>query len=416
MQPNASANVPICRFCGAGLRHTFVDLGMSPPCETILERAQLNQMEAFYPLHVFVCDQCFLVQLQEYVTPESIFTEYAYFSSYSDSWLAHAKAYTKLTIDRFMLSSQSQIVELGSNDGYLLQYFVEAGIPVLGIEPAANVAKVAIAKGIPTLVKFFSAEFAEELERDGIQADLLLGNNVLAQVPDLRSFVKGMKTLLKPQGIITLEFPHLMRLIEENQFDTIYHEHFSYFSFLTVEKVLAEFGLTVFDVEELPTHGGSLRIYARHEQDYSRPITPRARELSKREENAGFMRLETYFPFAEKVKETKRRILEFLIRVKREGKSVAGYGAPGKGNTLLNYCGIRSDFLDYTVDRNPYKHGKFLAGTHIPVFDTGKIRETKPDYVLIMPWNLKKEISEQLSYVREWGGKLVVPIPEVEIY
>jgi SAM-dependent methyltransferase len=415
-EPNTSASLPACRFCGAGLRHTFVDLGMSPPCETILERAQLNQMEAFYPLHVFVCDQCFLVQLQEYVTPEDIFTEYAYFSSYSDSWLAHAKAYTKLMIERFELNAQSQIVELASNDGYLLQYFVEAGILVLGIEPAANVAKVAIAKGVRTLVKFFNAELAEELMRDGTQADLLVGNNVLAQVPDLRGFVKGMKTLLKPQGIITLEFPHLVRLIEENQFDTIYHEHFSYFSFLTVEKILAEFGLTVFDVEELPTHGGSLRIYARHEQDYSLPVTLRAQELAEREKKAGFKRLETYFSFAEKVKETKRKILDFLIRVKREGKSVAGYGAPGKGNTLLNYCGIRSDFLDYTVDRNPYKHGKFLCGTHIPVFDTGKIRETKPDYVLILPWNLKKEISEQLSYVREWGGKLVVVIPEVEIY
>jgi len=416
VQPNTSPNLGTCRFCGARLRHTFVDLGMSPLCEAILERAQLNQMEAFYPLHVFVCDQCFLVQLQEYVAPEDIFTEYAYFSSYSDSWLAHAKAYTKLMIERFKLNAQSQVVELASNDGYLLQYFVEAGMPVLGIEPAANVAKVAIAKSVPTLVKFFSAELAEELVRDGMQADLLVGNNVLAQVPDLRDFVKGMKTLLRPNGIITLEFPHLMRLIEENQFDTIYHEHFSYFSFLTVQRILAEFGLTVFDVEELPTHGGSLRIYARHEQEYSRPVTLRARELAEREEKAGFTRLETYFSFAEKVKETKRKILDFLIRVKREGKSVAGYGAPGKGNTLLNYCGIRSDFLDYTVDRNPYKHGKFLAGTHIPVFDTGRIRETKPDYVLILPWNLKKEISEQLSYVREWGGKLVVPIPELEIY
>ena len=415
-QPNTLRNLGTCRFCGTGLRHTFVDLGMSPPCETILERAQLNQMEAFYPLHVFVCDQCFLVQLQEYVAPEDIFTEYAYFSSYSDSWLAHAKAYAKLMIERSKLNAQSHIVELGSNDGYLLRYFVEAGIPVLGIEPAANVAKNAIARGVPTLVKFFSAELAEELARDGMQADLLIGNNVLAQVPDLRGFVKGMKILLRPNGIITLESPHLMRLIAENQFDTIYHEHFSYFSFLTVKKILAEFGLTVFEVDELPTHGGSLRIYARHEQDNSRPVTLSVQELEEREKKAGFTRLETYFSFAEKVKETKRKILDFLIQVKREEKSVVGYGAPGKGNTLLNYCGIRSDFLDYTVDRNPYKHGKFLAGTHIPVFDTGRIRKTKPDYVLILPWNLKKEISEQLSYVREWGGKLVVPIPEVEIY
>src|SRR6266480_1499701 len=290
-EPNTSTNLGTCRFCGTGLRHTFVDLGMSPPCETILERAQLNQMEAFYPLHVFVCDQCFLVQLREYVAPKDIFTEYAYFSSYSDSWLAHAKAYTKLMIERFKLNTQSQTVELASNDGYLLQYFVEAGIPVLGIEPAANVAKVAIAKGVRTLVKFFNAELAGELVRDGMQADLLVGNNVLAQVPDLRGFVKGMKTLLKPQGIITLEFPHLMRLIEENQFDTIYHEHFSYFSFLTVEKILAEFGLTVFDVEELPTHGGSLRIYARHEQDYSRSVSLRAQELVEGEKKAGYKRL-----------------------------------------------------------------------------------------------------------------------------
>lgn len=415
-ETSTSNDQATCRFCGAGLQHTFVDLGMSPPCETILERAQLNQMEAFYPLHVYVCDRCFLVQLEEYVTPENIFTEYAYFSSYSDSWLAHAKAYTRLMIERFKMNAQSQVVELASNDGYLLQYFVEAGIPVLGIEPAANVAKVASSKGVPTLVKFFGADLAEELTRNGMSADLVLGNNVLAQVPDLRSFVKGMKILLKSQGVITLEFPHLMRLMAENQFDTIYHEHFSYFSFLTVQKIMAEFGLTVFDVEELPSHGGSLRVYARHEANSSLAVTDRAREMRAREEKAGFNRLEAYFSFAEKVKETKRKILDFLIQAKREGKSVVGYGAPGKGNTLLNYCGIRTDFLDYTVDRNPYKHGKFLAGTHIPVFDTGKIRETKPDYVLILPWNLRKEISQQLAYVREWGAKLVVPIPEVEIF
>ena len=415
-ESNTSKSQGTCRFCGAKLQHTFVDLGMSPPCETILESSQLNQMEAFYPLHVFVCDICFLVQLEEYVTPENIFTEYAYFSSYSDSWLAHAKAYTKQMMERFDLNGQSQVVELASNDGYLLQYFAEAGVPVLGIEPAVNVAKVAISKGVPTLVKFFGAEMAEGLVHDGIQADLLLGNNVLAQVPDIRSFVKGMKILLKPNGVITLEFPHLMRLMEENQFDTIYHEHFSYFSFLTVEKIMAEFGLTVFDVEEIPSHGGSLRVYARHKENNSLPVSECARELAAREEKSGFKSMETYSSFAQKVKETKRKILDFLIRAKREGKTVVGYGAPGKGNTLLNYCGIRTDFLDYTVDRNPYKHGKFLAGTHIPVFDTSKIQETKPDYILILPWNLKKEISQQLSYVREWGAKLVVPIPEVEIY
>jgi 2-polyprenyl-3-methyl-5-hydroxy-6-metoxy-1,4-benzoquinol methylase len=404
-----------CRFCGATLKHTFVDLGMSPPCEAILTQSQLNQMEAFYPLHVFVCDSCFLVQLQEYVAPENIFTEYAYFSSYSDTWLAHAKCFTKQMIERFGFDRQSQVIEVASNDGYLLQYFVDAGIPVLGIEPAANVAKVAVSKGIPTVMKFFGSKLAEQLRTEGMGADLLLGNNVLAHVPNLRSFVKGMKILLKPQGILTLEFPHLMRLMEDNQFDTIYHEHFSYFSFITVTKILAEFGLTVFDVEELPTHGGSLRVYARHPENAAQPVTSRVQELLTHEIQAGFTCLETYSSFAEKVKETKRRILRFLIRAKREGKTVVGYGAPGKGNTLLNYCGIRTDFLDYTVDRNPYKHGKFLAGTHIPVFEPGRIRETKPDYILILPWNLKDEIAQQLSYVREWGCRLAVPIPKVEI-
>jgi SAM-dependent methyltransferase len=405
-----------CRFCGSALRHTFTDLGMSPPCESFLSADQLNGMEAFYPLHVLVCDQCFLVQLQEYISPENIFTEYAYFSSFSDSWLAHAKAYTEAMMKRFRLSADSLVVELASNDGYLLQYFVQQGIPVLGIEPAANVAEAAVRKGVPTRVEFFGEEMAAKMVREGTRADLIAGNNVLAQVPDLRSFVAGMKTLLKPAGVITLEFPHLMRLMEGNQFDTIYHEHFSYFSFLTTRKILDSFGLTVFDVEELSTHGGSLRVYARHAQDASHEVTERVAELAAREEQAGFTRLETYFSFDEQVKETKRNILAFLVDAKRAGHSVAGYGAPGKGNTLLNYCGIRTDFLDYTVDRNPYKHGRFLPGTHIPIFPPEKIRETKPDYVLILPWNLKNEIREQLSYIREWGGKLVVPIPQVEVF
>jgi hypothetical protein len=416
LEKKSSATVATCRFCGSALHHTFTDLGMSPPCESNLSAEQLNQMEAFYPLHVFVCEHCFLVQLEEYVSPEHIFTEYAYFSSFSDSWLAHAKAYTELMVKRFQLGAKSLVVELASNDGYLLQYFVEQSVPVLGIEPAVNVAKEAIKKGIPTLVKFFGQEMAVEMVRDGTQADLILGNNVLAQVPDLCSFVAGMKTLLKPHGVITLEFPHLMRLMEGNQFDTIYHEHFSYFSFLTTMKIMAKFGLTVFDVEELSTHGGSLRVYARHAQDTSHSVTERARELAEREEKAGFTRLETYFSFDEKVKETKRKIMTFLIEAKRAGKSIAGYGAPGKGNTLLNYCAIRTDFLDYTVDRNPYKQGKFLPGTHIPIFAPEKIRQTKPDYVFILPWNLKNEIREQLSYIREWGGKFVVPIPEVEVF
>jgi SAM-dependent methyltransferase len=405
-----------CRFCGSALRHTFTDLGMSPLCESFLSADQLNQMEAFYPLHVFVCEHCFLVQLEEYVSPEDIFSEYAYFSSYSDSWLAHAKAYTGQMIDRFELGRDSLAVELASNDGYLLQYFVEKGVPVLGIEPAANVAKEAVKKGIPTVVKFFGKELAAGLVRDGTKADLILANNVLAHVPDVCSFVAGMKILLKPQGVITLEFPHLMRLMEGNQFDTIYHEHFSYLSFLTTMKILAKFDLAIFDVEELPTHGGSLRVYARHAEDTSHPVGERVQELASREELAGFARLETYCSFDEKVKDARRKILTFLIDAKRAGKSIAGYGAPGKGNTLLNYCAIRTDFLDYTVDRNPYKHGKFLPGTHIPVFPPDKIRETKPDYVLILPWNLKNEIRDQLSYIREWGGKFVVPIPEVEVF
>ena len=405
-----------CRFCGSGLRHTFVDLGMSPLCQTHIERQQLNQMEPFFPLHVWVCDHCWLVQLQEYVSPKDLFTEYAYFSSYSDTWLEHAKAYTDLMVQRFGIGAQSLVVELASNDGYLLRHFTAKGVPVLGVEPAANVAKVAVRKGIPTLVKFFGEKTALELTAEGRQADLLLGNNVLAHVPKLNDFVEGMRVLLKPQGVITMEFPHLMRLMEGNQFDTIYHEHFSYFSFLTVEKVFAAHGLTVFDVEELPTHGGSLRLYARHAANSSLPVGPRVDELRHREEEAGFTRLEHYFSFSERVKQTKRRLLEFLVQAKQEGKSIAGYGAPGKGNTLLNYCGIRTDFLDYTVDRNPYKQGKYTPGTRIPIYAPEKIRETKPDYVLILPWNLKDEIMAQLGYIREWGGQFIVPIPEVKVY
>jgi hypothetical protein len=410
MQTNAR-----CRFCDARLNHTFVNLGMSPLCESYLAAGQLNQMEPFYPLHVYVCDRCFLVQLEEYVSPKDIFTEYAYFSSYSDSWLRHVEKYTEMVLKRFRLNGQSHVVELASNDGYLLQYFVQRGIPVLGIEPAANVAKAAIDKGIPTVVKFFGEQLAAEMAGKGKKADLLIGNNVLAQVPDVNDFVKGMKVLLKPQGIVTMEFPHLVKLIEENQFDTIYHEHFSYFSFVSVEKIFSAHGLTLFDVEELPTHGGSLRIYARHEDDPSKPIGPRITELRRREEQAGLMRLELYLSFAEKVKETKRKLLEFLIAAKRDGKSIVGYGAPGKGNTLLNYCGIRTDFLDYTVDRNPYKHGKFTPGTHIPILPPNRIKETRPDYLLILPWNLREEIVKQMSYIREWEGKFIVPIPEVKV-
>ncbi|GFE60816.1 class I SAM-dependent methyltransferase [Geobacter sp. AOG2] len=405
-----------CLFCGENLHYTFVDLGMSPLCESYVSSEQLNRMEPFYPLHVRVCGNCFLVQLEEYVDPQNIFTEYAYFSSYSSDWLKHAENYVEMATDRFGLDQSSLVVEVASNDGYLLQYCVARGIPALGIEPARNVAEVAIQKGVPTRVEFFGEQTARLLAAEGKSADLLLGNNVLAQVPDINDFVKGLKILLKPEGVITIEFPHLMRLMEENQFDTIYHEHFFYFSFITAEKIFAAHGLTLFDVEELPTHGGSLRIFARHTENVSREVSPRVHELRAREVASGIPRLDSYGDFAEKVKETKRKLLQFLISARREGKSVAGYGAPGKGNTLLNYCGIRTDFLDYTVDRNPYKQGKFLPGTHIPIYDPEKIMETKPDYLLILPWNFKEEIMEQNNYIREWGGKFVIPIPEVKVF
>jgi hypothetical protein len=404
-----------CRFCGTPLKHTFVDLGMSPLCESYVTREQLNQVERFYPLHVQVCDQCFLVQLEQYVSAEDIFTEYAYFSSYSDSWLKHAADYVEMIVERLGLGKESLAVELASNDGYLLQNFVKKGIPALGVEPAANVAKVATEKGVPTLVKFFGRKTAREMVAEGKQADLVVGNNVLAQVPDLNDFVGGIEILLKPQGVATLEFPHLVQLMAQNQYDTIYHEHFSYFSLITVEKIFARHGLTLFDVEEPSTHGGSLRIYARHAADDSKPVSERVSELRKRERDGGLERTQTYATFGEKVKESKRNLLEFLIRAKREGKRVAGYGAPGKGNTLLNYCGIRTDFVDYTVDRNPYKQGKFLPGTHIPIFRPERIFETKPDYLLIMPWNFKEEIVKQMAEIRQWGGKFVVAIPRVEI-
>ena len=405
-----------CRFCGSKLEHIFVDLGVSPLVQSFLSSDQLNQMEPFYPLQVFVCATCFLVQLHEFVAPENIFSDYLYFASYSDTWLAHAKRYTDEMVRRFPISNNSLVIEIASNDGYLLQYFAEKNIPVLGIEPAANVARVAAQKGISSVVKFFSTATARELLAAGKRADLLLGNNVLAHVPDINDFVAGMKILLKPQGVVTMEFPHLMQLMEQNQFDTIYHEHFSYFSFLTVQKIFAAHGLTLFDVEELPTHGGSLRIFARHAEDSTKPVGPRVTDLRAREESGGYARLETYSRFAEQVKETKRKLLEFLIKAKRNGKRIAAYGAAAKGNTLLNYCAIRTDFLDYTVDRSPYKQGMFLPGTRIPVYSPDQIRRTQPDYLLILPWNLKDEIIQQNAYIRDWGGQFVVPIPEVTVY
>jgi len=403
-----------CRFCSNLLKHTFVDLGMSPLSNAYLKLDTINKAEKFYPLHAYVCDNCFLVQLEEFETPDHIFSDYAYFSSYSETWLRHAENYTELMTQRFGLNENSQVIEIASNDGYLLQYFQKQNIPVLGIEPAANVAKVAEEKGIPSLVKFFGVSTAQELVAQGKQADLLLGNNVLAHVPDLNDFVAGMKIVLKPDGILTMEFPHVLQLILQNQFDTIYHEHFSYFSFLTVEKVFATHGLTLFDVEELPTHGGSLRIYGQH-NDGKKPISDRISKLKTQEIEARLEQRSTYLGFGEQVKATKRHLLSFLIDIKNQGKSVVGYGAPAKGNTLLNYCGIRTDLLDYTVDRSPYKQGLFLPGTHIPIYHPDKIIETKPDYLLILPWNIKDEIIEQMSHIREWGGKFVVPIPEVEV-
>ncbi len=405
-----------CRFCSSELKYSVVDLGMSPLCQKHVKPEYKNDMEKFYPLHAYICDRCWLMQLEEFATPDEIFAEdYAYFSSYSDSWLDHARRYTEAMTDRFGIDDNKLVVEIASNDGYLLQWFVQKGIPVLGVEPARNVAEVAQEKGVRTEVRFFGIDTARQLAGQYGKADLLLGNNVLAHVPDINDFVSGMKVMLNQGGVITMEFPHLQRLIEENQFDTIYHEHFSYLSFVAVNRIFAHHGITLFDVEELPTHGGSLRIYGRHTEDTSKPVQDRAKELLEREKALGFESLEYYAEFEEKVKETKRKLLEFLIQAKREGKKVVGYGAPGKGNTLLNYCGIRTDFLDFTVDRSPHKQGNYLPGTHIPIYAPEKIDETQPDYVLILPWNLKKEISRQMAHIREWGGQFVIPIPEVQV-
>ncbi len=403
-----------CRFCHGPLAE-FVNLGMSPLCESFLTKDQLNSAEPFYPLVAYICRDCLLVQLQEYVAPENIFSEYAYFSGYSDAWLDHARRYVETMTAGLGLGPTSRVIEIGSNDGYLLQYFVEAGIPVLGIDPAANIAVAAEARGVPTLVKFFGRETARELAATGIQGDLVLGNNVFAQVTDPSSFVEGIHTLLKPTGVCTIEFPHLLKTMDGNQFDQIYHEHFSYFSALTAEKIFAAHGMRIFDIEELWTHGGSLRIFACHAGDETHPTSAAALAVMRREIDAGLDRLETYANFGEQVRTTKRKLLSFLIEAKNGGKSIVGYGAPGKGNTLLNYCGVRTDFLDYTVDRNPHKQGKYLPGTHIPIFSPEKIAETKPDYVLILPWNLREEIMAQLTYIRSWGGEFVVPIPDVSV-
>ena len=405
---------PACRFCGDPLKTVFADLGMSPLANSYLGPERANAMERFYPLRALVCGSCLLVQLEEFETPEEIFSDYAYFSSYSTTWLEHSRRYVEQMTERWALDGSSQVVELASNDGYLLQYFVERGIPVLGVEPAANVAEAAVQRGVPTRVEFFGVDSARRLAAE-TKADLLLGNNVLAHVPDLNDFVGGMKLLLADEGVITMEFPHLLRLIEENQYDTIYHEHFSYFSFLTARGIFAAHGLRLFDVEELPTHGGSLRIYAGHAGDATKPETDRARALPAREHAAGLGSLDTYRTYARNVERDKRAALEFLIGLKAEGKTIAGYGAPAKGNTFLNYVGARTDFLDYTVDANPHKQGHLLPGTHIPIRPPEALRETRPDVVLILPWNLRDEIMDQHAYVRDWGGRFAARAPELRL-
>ena len=404
-----------CRYCESELTQNFIDLGMAPLSNSYLSAEQINKKELFYPLHVFVCNNCLLVQLEEFESPQNIFTNYAYFSSYSKTWLEHAQEYVNMMITRFGFAEKSQVIEIASNDGYLLQYFKEKKIPVLGIEPATNVAKVAEKKGISTLTKFFGVKTAKELVDKGIEADLLLGNNVLAHVPNLNDFIKGMKIILKKNGIITMEFPHLLQLIKENQFDTIYHEHFSYFSFLTVQKIFSSHGLTIFDVEEIPTHGGSLRIFLKHDNDDTKPIQNNVKILNSKEMKFGLDKIDTYKTFQKQIEKIKCKIQEFFINTKNEGKKVVGYGAPAKGNTLLNYCKITSDLMEYTADISNYKQGMFLPGTHIPIVNPEKIKETKPDYVFILPWNLKNEIMEQMNTIRKWGGKFVIPIPEVKI-
>jgi 2-polyprenyl-3-methyl-5-hydroxy-6-metoxy-1,4-benzoquinol methylase len=404
-----------CINCTTPLKHTFTDLGTSPLCEEFVKPEFANSMQHIYPLHAYVCGKCFLVQVQEYVSPEEIYADYYYFSSYSDFWLNHAKTYVEKMMADYGINQNKFVVEIASNDGYLLQYFVEHGISVLGVEPSENVARVSIDKGIPTEKVFFGSETSLEIKKKYGSADLIIGNNVLAHVPKINDFVSGVQQLLSDDGFASFEFPHLQQLVENNQFDTIYHEHFSYFSLITVNEIFADNGLKIFNVEELPTHGGSLRIYACRMDNHKCAVSKNVDRILLQEKEKGFLNLEYYTAFEERVRNTKRLILELLIRLKKEGKTIAGYGAPGKGNTLLNYCGIRTDFIDYTVDRNPNKHGYYLPGSLIPIYHPDKIRETQPDYVFILPWNLKDEIIRQMSIIGEWGGKFIVPIPEPEI-
>jgi 2-polyprenyl-3-methyl-5-hydroxy-6-metoxy-1,4-benzoquinol methylase len=407
-------NLPLCRSCGAELRRTFVDLGYSPLANSFLAAGELRRQQNFYPLHAFLCDSCLLVQLDVYETAEQIFDHYLYFSSYSKSWLEHARRYAAQMIGQRGLGAGSLVVEVASNDGYLLQYFAERGIGVLGVEPAGNVAEAAIAKGIRTEIAYFGSATARRLVRDMGQADLMVANNVLAHVPALNDFVAGFKIMLKPQGCATFEFPHLQRLIEECQFDTIYHEHFSYFSLLVVDAIFTRHGLTIFDVEELPTHGGSLRIHAAH-TDTAPPRSAGWRKVMDGEILAALDRFDGYAGFAPAVTAVKCRLLEFLVRAWQEGKTVAGYGAPAKGNTLLNYCGVGRELIPYTVDRSPHKQGRFLPGVQIPIYPPERIFETKPDYVLILPWNIQDEIRTKMGGIREWGGRFVVAVPSIAI-
>jgi SAM-dependent methyltransferase len=404
-----------CRSCSADLSQVVVDLGSSPLSNAFLSENQLGEVEPFYPLKAYVCGRCLLMQIKAFEPPETIFQEYAYFSSFSESWLEHCRRYAQATIERFALGAQSRVVEIASNDGYLLRFFRDAGVPVLGVEPARNVAEVALQRGVPTVTQFLGRKMALVMAEQGQHADLLIGNNVLAHVPDLNDFVAGLAILLKPHGVLSLEFPHVQELLARGQFDTIYHEHFCYFSLLSASSVLARHGLDVFDVERIPTHGGSLRVFASHRAAARERMKAAPAELIAAERQAGLDQTATYCGLEARARAAKRSLLRFLIEAREQGKSVAGYGAPAKGNTLLNYCGIRHDLLEYTVDLNPYKQGRYLPGTRVPIFAPEKISETKPDYVLILPWNLRDEVVGQLSHIRQWGGRFVVPIPSVEV-
>ena len=405
-----------CRFCNTELTYIFVDLNNSPASNSFLTKEQLNEPEIFFPLKVYTCHNCFLVQVDEYKKSDAIFSsDYVYFSSYSTSWLAHAKNYVEMMTERFGYNETSLIMELASNDGYLLQYFIQKNIPVLGIEPTANTAKAAKEKGVESVVDFFGVRLAKTLAAEGKKADLLLGNNVLAHVPDILDFVGGMKIILKADGAITMEFPHLMQLVNNNQFDTIYHEHFSYLSFTTVKQIFESQELEIFDVEQLSTHGGSLRIYAKHKEDKSKNISSNVEALLQLEASCGMNAMDYYNGFQQKAMQVKIDMLSFLITQKKEGKKVAAYGAAAKGNTLLNYCGVKNDLIDFVVDANPHKQNKFLPASHIPVVDENYLKKQKPDYVIILPWNLKDEITKQLNYIKDWGGKFVVPVPKLEI-